>query len=86
MDALNDLVTQVALLTQQLQSQQLAYGLHQRVQCLAQNPFMPMEQVQYVGNYNKQNSNPYFITYNPGWQHHLKFSWEANQNAQQPLE
>ena len=35
------------------------------------------EQANYVGQYPSKN-NPYFNTYNPGWQNHPKFSWSNN--------
>ena len=59
MDVLNSLATQGAHLTLQVQIKQLAYVHHQRVQCQVQNPLVPMGHVQYVGNYNQQQYNPY---------------------------
>ncbi|XP_017970470.1 PREDICTED: uncharacterized protein LOC108660713 [Theobroma cacao] len=34
--------------------------------------------VQFVGNFNKQQNNPYSNTYNPGWRNHPNFSWNNN--------
>ena len=65
----------MALLTQQLQRRQQAYGLHQEVGCQGSNPYMPMEQVQYV-------DNPYLNTYSSGWMHNPYLSW----NPPQPLQ
>ena len=42
MDSFNNLSTQMALPTQQLQSNQLAYGQHRRVVYQGWNPCMPM--------------------------------------------
>ncbi|XP_017974466.1 PREDICTED: uncharacterized protein LOC108661548 [Theobroma cacao] len=34
--------------------------------------------VQFMGNFNKQQNNPYSNTYNPGWKNHPNFSWNNN--------
>ncbi|EOY00167.1 Uncharacterized protein TCM_009852 [Theobroma cacao] len=36
------------------------------------------ESVKFVGNFNKQQTNPYSNTYNPGWRNHRNFSWDNN--------
>ncbi|KAK8498802.1 hypothetical protein V6N12_066943 [Hibiscus sabdariffa] len=33
------------------------------------------ESASYVGNYNRNDNNPYSNTYNPGWRQHPNFSW-----------
>jgi hypothetical protein len=47
--------------------------------------FIDQEQANYVGqnNYPLKN-NPYFNTYNAGWQSHPNFSWSNTQNMQNP--
>ncbi|KAL4281894.1 hypothetical protein GQ457_03G020300 [Hibiscus cannabinus] len=48
------------------------------------------ESANYVGNYNRNATNPYSNTYNPGWRQHPNFSWgnqgggnTSNANRQQ---
>ncbi|XP_062089283.1 uncharacterized protein LOC133795844 [Humulus lupulus] len=45
---------------------------------------MPMEEVQAIGNYQRQPNNPNSMTYNPDWKNHPNFSWSNNQNTLQP--
>ncbi|MED6202648.1 hypothetical protein PIB30_107644, partial [Stylosanthes scabra] len=40
-----------------------------------------MEQVNFMRNPSRQQSNPYSNNYNPGWRNHPNFSW-SNQGAQ----
>ncbi|XP_062102088.1 uncharacterized protein LOC133810985 [Humulus lupulus] len=45
---------------------------------------MPMEEVQAIGNYQRQPNNPHSMTYTPAWKNHPNFSWSNNQNTLQP--
>ncbi|XP_062086195.1 uncharacterized protein LOC133792305 [Humulus lupulus] len=45
---------------------------------------MPMEEVQAIGNYQRQPNNPNSMTYTPAWKNHPNFSWSNNQNTLQP--
>ncbi|XP_017972556.1 PREDICTED: uncharacterized protein LOC108661169 [Theobroma cacao] len=36
------------------------------------------ESLQFVGNFNRQQNNPYSNTYNHGWRNHPNFSWNNN--------
>ena len=83
MDVFTNLAAQMALLTQQVQRKQLAYGQHLRVECQVWNLYVPMEQVQYKASYNQQHHNPYLNTYNSKWQHHSNLSWNAPQPPQE---
>ena len=74
-DAITNLTAQIASLSKQLQSTQLTVnaiqtsslvcefcsGSHQSSECQADNPFAQaqMEQAQYMGNYTRQQNNPY---------------------------
>ncbi|XP_021284056.1 uncharacterized protein LOC110416390 [Herrania umbratica] len=42
------------------------------------------ESVQFVGNFNRQQNNPYSNTYNPGWRNHPNFSWSNNAGPSNP--
>ncbi|XP_062118654.1 altered inheritance of mitochondria protein 3-like [Humulus lupulus] len=98
LDAISMLTAQVAALTKQLQKTTLPSQAMQ-VQNLCevcgtthqpnQSPAidmnnMPMEEVQVIGNYQRQPNNPYSMTYNPAWKNHPNFSWSNNQNTLQP--
>ena len=73
MDVINNLSTQITLLSQQLQIRQF----QQRVASQPWNSYMPMEQVQY-------GCSLYLNTYNSGWQPHPHLSWNSNFNVSQP--
>ncbi|XP_017981014.1 PREDICTED: uncharacterized protein LOC108663036 [Theobroma cacao] len=84
-DAISNLATQVAALSKKFDT----LGVH-----AIQNPFVVCEMcgdghssdqcsynsasVQFMGNFNKQQNNPYSNTYNPGWRNHPNFSWNNN--------
>ncbi|XP_062075556.1 uncharacterized protein LOC133779633 [Humulus lupulus] len=97
-DVISMLTTQVAALTKQLQNTTLPSQAMQ-VQNLCElcgtthpsNQFpaldmnnMPMEEVQAIGNYQRQPNNPNSMSYNPGWKNHPNFSWSNNLNTLQP--
>ena len=42
---------------------------------------MPMDQANFVGNFNRQQNNPYSDSYNPSWKNHPNFSWNNTHNA-----
>ncbi|XP_060673095.1 uncharacterized protein LOC132803722 [Ziziphus jujuba] len=50
---------------------------HKSVDCQVGNPFAS-DDVNFVGNFQKQQNNPYSNTYNPGWRNHPNFSWSNN--------
>lgn len=52
----------------------LCGGTHNSSDC------MQTEQAQFVGNFNRQQNNPYSQTYNPGWRNHPNFSWKDQGN------
>ena len=39
------------------------------------------ESVNYIGNFNRGQNNPYSNSYNPGWRNHPNFSWGGNQGV-----
>ncbi|XP_021831504.1 uncharacterized protein LOC110771504 [Prunus avium] len=59
-------------------------GPHPSSDCTTGNPFTSVEQVNQVGEFNRQINNPYSNTYNPGWRNHPNFSWSNTQNVQRP--
>ena len=59
-------------------------GPHPSSECTIGNPFASAEQVNQVGEINRQRNNPYSNTYNPGWRNHPNFSWSNTQNVQRP--
>ncbi|XP_062075466.1 uncharacterized protein LOC133779528 [Humulus lupulus] len=97
-DAITMLTAQVAALTKQLQKTTLPSQAmqvknlcevcgtsHQPNQCpVIDMNNMPMEEVQAIGNYQRQPNNPNSMTYNPAWKNHPNFSWSNNQNTLQP--
>ncbi|XP_062086268.1 uncharacterized protein LOC133792383 [Humulus lupulus] len=97
-DAITMLTAQVAALTKQLQkttlpsqamqvqnSCEVCGTSHQPNQCPATDMNnMPMEEVQAIGNYQRQPNNPNSLTYNSAWKNHPNFSWSNNQNTLQP--
>ncbi|XP_062109494.1 altered inheritance of mitochondria protein 3-like [Humulus lupulus] len=97
-DAITMLTAQVAALTKQLQkttlpsqamqvqnSCEVCGTAHQPNQCPATDMNnMPMEEVQAIGNYQRQPNNPNSMTYNPAWKNNPNFSWSNNQNTLQP--
>ncbi|EOY21213.1 Uncharacterized protein TCM_012596 [Theobroma cacao] len=40
--------------------------------------------VHFVGNFNRQQNNPYSNTYNSGWRNHPNFSWNNNAGPSNP--
>ncbi|XP_068322059.1 uncharacterized protein [Pyrus communis] len=40
------------------------------------------EQANQIGNFNRQQFNPFSDKYNPGWRHHPNFAWKNNQQNQ----
>ncbi|XP_062098819.1 uncharacterized protein LOC133804693 [Humulus lupulus] len=59
--------------------------IHQPNQCPAIDMNnMPMEEVQAIGNYQRQPNNPNSMTYTLAWKNHPNFSWSNNQNTLQP--
>ncbi|XP_024031895.1 uncharacterized protein LOC112094656 [Morus notabilis] len=101
-DAITNLTAQIASRSKQLQSTQLTANAiqtsspvcefcsesHQSSECQADNPFaqVQMEQAQYVGNYTRQQNNPYSNRFNQGWRNHPNLSWRNNQNVLQPVQ
>ncbi|KAJ4716956.1 DNA-directed DNA polymerase [Melia azedarach] len=91
-DNLTTLTTQLTTLTKQLEAMivnaihipsmvcKLCSGNRPSIDCQFGNPFASssLEQVQYVGNYNLQQNNPYCSTYNQGWRNHPHLSWRKN--------
>ncbi|XP_020425758.1 uncharacterized protein LOC109950616 [Prunus persica] len=63
---------------------ELCAGPHPSSECTKGNPFASAEQVNQVGEFNRQRNNPYSNTYNPGWRNHPNFSWSNTQNVQRP--
>ncbi|XP_062080901.1 uncharacterized protein LOC133785699 [Humulus lupulus] len=98
LDAISMLTAQVAALTKQLQKTtlpsqamqvqnlcELCGTTHPPNQCPALDMNnMPMEEVQAIGNYQRQPNNPNSMSYNLGWKNHPNFSWFNTQNTQQP--
>ncbi|XP_062093524.1 uncharacterized protein LOC133799531 [Humulus lupulus] len=98
LDVTSMLTAQVAALTKQLQKTTLPSQAmqvqnlcevcgtnHPPNQCLAIDMNnMPMEEVQAIGNYQRQPNNPNSMTYTPAWKNHPNFSWSNNQNTLQP--
>ena len=99
-DAITNLTAQIAALSRQLQNNQMTAhaiqastpvcefcnGPHQGSDCQVDNPFSQVqrEQAQYVGNFNRQQNNPYSNRFNQGWRNHPNLSWKNNQNVLQP--
>lgn len=63
-------------------------GEHHSTACQFGNVFSPSssnpEIMNYVGNFNRQQNNPYAPTYNPGWRNHPNFSWKNEQASRPP--
>ncbi|KAL4311744.1 hypothetical protein GQ457_01G025110 [Hibiscus cannabinus] len=59
----------------------LCHGNHHEHECPSNQ-----ESINYVGNQNRGNNNPYSNTYNQGWRHHPNFSWgnQGTNNSSQP--
>ena len=51
---------------------------HESGACLSISLGLSEEQVKCMGNYSRQQWNPYFNTYNLGWAYHLNFSYRSN--------
>ncbi|XP_039132333.1 uncharacterized protein LOC120269114 [Dioscorea cayenensis subsp. rotundata] len=65
---------------------EMCNGPHQSFECPTGNSFsqmMTVEQAQYVGNFNRQQDNPYSNRYNPGWRNHPNLSWKNNSTMQE---
>ncbi|XP_010275709.1 PREDICTED: uncharacterized protein LOC104610674 [Nelumbo nucifera] len=59
-------------------------GGHVSTECQVGNQFMQSpEQVDFVGNLQRQQSNSYPHAFNPGWWNHPNLSW-SNQNVVKP--
>ena len=58
---------------------------HESGACLPASLGFSEEQVKYMGNYSRQQRNPYSNTYNPGWKEHSNFSYRSN-NVLQPAQ
>ncbi|XP_062086097.1 uncharacterized protein LOC133792197 [Humulus lupulus] len=98
LDAISMLTAQVAALTKQLQKTALPSEAmqiqnlcevcgttHQPNQCPAIDiNNMPMEEVQAIGNYQRQPNNPNSMSYTLVWKNNPNFSWFNNQNTLQP--
>ena len=87
-EALNKKIDKMSMTAPAMQVQGVQcdqYGGGQRnIDCQEGSSFsQPNEQVDYVGNFPRQQNNPYSSTYNPGWRNHPNFSW-GNQNTQKP--
>ncbi|XP_062075805.1 uncharacterized protein LOC133779924 [Humulus lupulus] len=50
------------------------------------NNAIPMEQINIMGNFNRQANNPFSNTYNPGWRNHPNFLWRNNQSPRQQFQ
>lgn len=82
-DALTQINAQLAALNKKIntmnycgQSCKHCVGNHANSSCLTSSFVQPrVDQENYV-NYNKQQSNPFSNTYNPGWRNHPNFSWK----------
>ncbi|KAH9780498.1 hypothetical protein KPL71_008102 [Citrus sinensis] len=70
----------------QTQVCELCGGNHTSVNCQVRSPFAPSsaEQAHYVSNFHRQQNNPYFNTYNPGWKNHPNLSGNNTQNTLKP--
>ncbi|XP_052203104.1 uncharacterized protein LOC127808573 [Diospyros lotus] len=54
---------------------------HSSVECQMGNTFANvLESANFVGNFHRQQHNPYSNVYNPGWRNHPNLSW-SNHNA-----
>ncbi|XP_021279860.1 uncharacterized protein LOC110413413 [Herrania umbratica] len=90
-DALGTLTTQVAALSKKLDTLGVHAVQNSLVVCemcgdshsYDQCPYNS-ESVQFVGNFNRQQNNPYSNTYNPGWRNHPNFSWSNNAGPSNP--
>ncbi|XP_062100381.1 uncharacterized protein LOC133806278 [Humulus lupulus] len=94
LDVTTALTTQVATLTKQLQKKkknlsssgqmqtacEMCGSSHPLERCMEAkvNNSIPMKQVNMLGNFNRQATNPFPNTYNPGWRNHPNFSWRNN--------
>ncbi|KAK8609109.1 hypothetical protein V6N13_025416 [Hibiscus sabdariffa] len=59
----------------------LCHGNHHEHECPSNQ-----ESINYVGNHNRGNNNPYSNTYNQGWRQYPNFSWgyHGTNNSSQP--
>ena len=58
---------------------------HEQGSCAHGVMYTGHEEVDYLGNQNRPQNNPYSNTYNPGWKNHPNFGWKANASNQNPL-
>ncbi|XP_062094036.1 uncharacterized protein LOC133800078 [Humulus lupulus] len=101
LDVITALTAQVATLTKQLQKNSISDqamqmqtvcdrcgGSRQFEQCMAVevNNVIPMEQVNMMGNFNRQANNPFSTTYNLEWRNHPNFSWRNNQGPRKKIQ
>jgi len=92
--AVNARIDALSLRFDQSQSVNQAQGLceqcgisHEPGTCAWSANFAAHEEVDYLGNQNRPQNNPYSNTYNPGWKNHPNFGWKAgssNQNQNPP--
>ena len=94
-DPITTLLAQVANLSKQIRSLtingihtpvevcNICNGEHASMDCHMGNSLIPSqpEHAQFIGNYNRQQNNPFSNTSNPGWQNHMNFSWKNSQNV-----
>ena len=57
---------------------------HESDACLPESLGFSEEHVKYMGNYSRQQRNPYSNTYNPGWTEYPNFSYRSNNVLQPP--
>ncbi|XP_062103481.1 uncharacterized protein LOC133814549 [Humulus lupulus] len=98
LDAINALTAQVASLIKQLQQNSMSTqvmqiqavchncgGPHPFKQCMVveMNKSIPVEQVNMMGNFNRQANNPFSNPFNQGWRNQPNFAWRNNYGHQQ---
>ncbi|XP_062088434.1 uncharacterized protein LOC133794996 [Humulus lupulus] len=98
LDAITALTAQVASLTKQLQQNSMATqvmqiqvvchncgGPHPFEQCMVveMNNSILMEQVNIMGNFNRQANSPFSNPFNQGWRNQPNFAWRNNKGPQQ---
>ncbi|XP_062085233.1 uncharacterized protein LOC133791325 [Humulus lupulus] len=96
LDAITALTTQVASLAKQLQQNSMATqvmqiqavchncgGPHPFEKCMVveMNNSILMEQVNMMGNYNRQANSPFSNPFNQGWRNQPNFAWTNNQET-----
>ncbi|XP_062075954.1 uncharacterized protein LOC133780091 [Humulus lupulus] len=98
LDDITAITAQVASLTKQLQKNSMATqvmqiqavchncgGPHLFEQCMVveMNNSIPIEQVNMMGNLNRQANYPFSNSFNQGWRNQPNFAWRNNQGPQQ---